>query len=51
MGERRDIVCPCGNLLGFTTNVNGGGEKFCSSCKRTIKYSASANGVYTSVKK
>lgn len=50
MAIKRDIVCKCGNLLGSTTNTSGGGEKVCSVCKKRVKYSCSANGVYTAYK-
>lgn len=51
MSKKRDIVCPCGNYLGNTTNINSAGTKVCNSCKRTVKYTATKDGIYTSYQK
>lgn len=48
MNERKDIVCKCGKLLGYTTNSSGGGTKVCPSCKRRIRYDITPTKVYVS---
>lgn len=48
MRIRKDIVCPCGKLLGSTMNESGGGTKVCPSCKKRVRYDCSKDRVYTS---
>lgn len=51
MGEKKDIVCPCGRLLGSTANSSGGGTKVCPSCKKRVHYDITPARVYTSYMK
>jgi len=46
MAEKRDIVCPCNNYLGSTTNTSGGGTKVCSACKKRVKYTCTKTAIY-----
>ena len=48
---RRDVVCPiCGKLLGGTTSTRGGGSLYCNKCRKNIRWDATPDGVYTSVR-
>lgn len=47
MGIRKDIVCPCGKLLGQTNNSSGGGTKVCPACKKRVRYDCTQSTVYT----
>ena len=47
MREKKNIVCPCGHLLGTTTNPGGRGEKTCSCCKRRVKFTVTPTKVLT----
>lgn len=48
MAAKKDIVCPCGKLLGTTTNSSGGGTKTCPCCKKKVRYDVTSTTVYTS---
>lgn len=50
MAEKKDIVCPCGNLLGTNSNTSGGGTKFCNKCKNMVKYTVKKDRIDTSYK-
>lgn len=47
MGVKKPIICPCGKLLGTTTNNSGGGSKVCPLCKRRVRYDCAETKVYT----
>lgn len=47
MGDKKPIVCPCGKLLGQTTNCSGGGTKVCPNCKKRVHYDVTETKVYT----
>lgn len=44
---KRDIICPCGHHLGTTINSTGGGTKYCSKCKKRVKFELSKDDVKT----
>lgn len=48
MAERikKNIVCPCGRLLGTNQNSSGGGTKVCPSCKRKVRYEVTPTHIY-----
>lgn len=47
MAEKKEIVCPCGKLLGTTTNSSGGGTRMCPCCKRKVRYDVGPTRVHT----
>lgn len=51
MSEKKNIVCPCGHLLGTTSNASGGGTKNCPCCKRKVKYTVTPTKVFTAYTK
>lgn len=48
MGAKKEIVCPCGRLLGYTTQNSGAGTKTCPACKRRVRYDCGETRVHTS---
>ena len=47
MEKKKEIKCPCGKLLGTTTNSSGGGSKVCPVCKKRVRYDCTETKVYT----
>lgn len=47
MAEKKEIVCPCGKLLGTTTNSSGGGIRTCPCCKQKVRFDVGPRSVHT----
>lgn len=45
---KKEIVCPCGHLLGTTTNSNYAGTKNCPICKKKVHFEVKNGNVHTS---
>lgn len=47
MATKKPIKCPCGRLLGETSQNHGAGTKVCPSCKKRVRYDITESKVHT----